>query len=331
MNRNNYICPRCNYKSCNKVDIRRHFNRIKVCPDHNDIILTDDIKEHVYQHHIYHKPTKPTTSTVINNFNLLSNLVNQLDLYEKLEYLLEYQDKKMVDFEDCLEQRFEHRVNRLESDKFNGGYLLDDLFGIINDATKIDKSKIENFNIIFDKVIKRFRVYRGKSWSTYLEENGAKEIISLIKSYYLDTYEIYLIRNIHTEKTIDINRIKLKDHLMTYYQFISVFDLIPSIQDQSDMDVLGHRIIEESQYYLGETYVKMYFDLKNKMKSYEKNKIQKRVINIIKENTLLNLMTLNQVILELLKVDESFRTELIKSRQLSNIDENNLQFESIIS
>jgi hypothetical protein len=247
----------------------------------------------------------------------MNNFIAKMETGEKIQHLLEYQSKKITDFEDGLEAKFEKRVERLENDRYRSGYYLslDDLVGLIDNITKTDKNHIEKLNIFFDQTVRRFRLYRSKEWESYLEEIGAKELVGLIKSYYLNTYEIYLIRNLHCDEGT-LNRVKLKDHLEIYYQFISIFDLVPHIQDFSDEEIVGHCLVENTNQHLAERYLDLYYQQKKMVKTTEANRIKRRIINIVKQNTVHNITELNQAILEILKVDQQFKNELVDSRKL---------------
>jgi hypothetical protein len=304
--------------------MRQHlYVRKTSCADINGLELTEQIKEQVMNARRYHPPKKSdkgsnATYNIINQYNTINNFVCGLGFDEKMGLLLDYQKGRLLDIEDGLDDRFQQRVQRLEDDKYRSGcYLsLDDLFGLVNDVTKIDKDNIQKFNILFDKAVKRFKLYRCKTWESFLEDMGARELVSLIKSYYLDTYEIYLIRNLYTEKSINLNRIKLNEHLEIYYRFISIFELPAFITNFSDQEVLGHRLVEGNEDYLAEKYLQLYCEQKKQLKPTEINRIKRKIINIVKENTVHNLAELNKAVLEILKVDENFRNELLRTRTI---------------
>jgi hypothetical protein len=273
--------------------------------------LTDEIREIVLKDRKYHPPKRITK--IVNNYNTLNKIVLGMDISEKMDHYLQYSQQKMLDFEDKLENHFEYRVERLEQNKYRGGCFLteNDFVKLVDDVTKISQENLEKFNVFYKKTVKRFQLYRGTSWESYIEEDGARELVSLIKSYYLDTYEAYLIRHLHCDDIETLDRGKLKEHLAIYYRFISAFELRPFIVDQEDRDILGHRLVENTSHYLAETYLKQYIDEKDALKRNEKVRIQKKVINVIKENTVHGIGQLNQVLFQILKVDDKFREQLI--------------------
>jgi hypothetical protein len=146
-----------------------------------------------------------------------------------------------------------------------------------------------------------------------LEEAGAKELISLFKSYFLNNYEEYLIKHLHGDNVRSLNKVQLKQHLDIYYNFIAVFDLVPFICDMEDQQILGHNLIEHNKNYLAETYMQLYIELKNQLKVSEVNRIKKRIVAIIRENTIQNTSQLNQTLCDLLQLDEKFRKELVET------------------
>ena len=67
--RTSYICPRCNYSTVNKADMRRHFRRQRVCSNVNAISLTSDIIDTVLEDHVFHAENIED----VDNFNLIIN------------------------------------------------------------------------------------------------------------------------------------------------------------------------------------------------------------------------------------------------------------------
>lgn len=139
-------------------------------------------------------------------------------------------------------------------------------------------------------------------------------MVKLIKGYYLDSYENYLIRNLHSDQFGGPDRTKLHKHLLIYYNFLATFDLIPNVTDLTDLDILGHRLIENNDYYLSGKYTNQYQEQKNKLKQSEKTQITRQIVNIVKDATTANIQKLNQALMEILELDFNFRDELLRSR-----------------
>jgi hypothetical protein len=295
--------------------MRRHFNEtVNKCPaSSNNIELAEEIKEYILENRVYHIPKK--NSDTIINYNTLNKFIVQMNIPDKINYLLEYQNKRLLDVEDDLEKHFQNRIGRLESDKYQGGYLLseDGIFDLINKFTKVGQEQFERFNIFYYKAVKRFKLFRGTSWEEFLEDTGARELVALIKSYFLDNYEQYLIKHLHGRDVRCLNRVELKQHLEIYYRFIGIFDLVPYICDLEDQEVLGHRLLEENDNFLAKTYMEVYSDQKKMIKPQERKRTKRKIVDIINGNTIGGVSELNQILTDLLKVNQEFKQHIIDS------------------
>jgi len=330
---NLYVCPRCLYSCTKRWMMKRHLlESIRPCPGKTGIILNPEIIDHVLDNHVYvpkpeepvapqnnHAPSGPVCprlSQTFNNYNTINAVVSNMESLEKVKMITDHQGIRQIDFEDRLEQDFQYRLERLEQDGFKGGYCLnhEGLLKLVDGATKMEDNDLNQFNILFDKTLNRVKILSCGKWDSYLEEIGIKEVIRLLKSYFLDSYELYLIKNLHGTDSKK-NRFAMRDHLDVYYKFISTFDLDAVVCSQSDEVILGYNVKENNEYYLAEHYGKIYRDLKRDTKISEKNKIKRTITNIIKENTTHNLNKLNKIMLDLLKTDEEFLSQLVETRQ----------------
>jgi hypothetical protein len=292
----------------------------KVCQTRlNNIDLTEDIKQHIILNRRYIVPKREENvlNKTVNNYNTLNNFVVQMDAQSKINKLLNYNNAKQIDFEEGIEKRFQNRIKRLEDRKYKAAFTMDlsSLFNVINMATKVESDNLENFNVFFDRKLGRLGIYRDGEWESFIEEIGLRELVSIIKSYYLDTYELYLIRNLHHEDSL-MNRVVLLQHLEIYYQFIGTFELSPAILGTEDCDLLGHQLMEGNEHYLEETYMTLYKDQIKGTKKAEKSCIKKQLSKIVKDNTTHNIDQLNKVILEILKIDGQFRETLLNEFSL---------------
>jgi hypothetical protein len=319
-----YQCPRCGYETSEKDRVRRHlYGNKKACPATLNLIdLTDEIRAFVLENRQYSLPKKEIgqIQNIVNNFNILNNFVNQMDSSDKLTHLLDHQNKKMLGFDDKLENYFENRIKRLEDTSFKAPYTLtqSDLIELVDKLTRVDKNRLEELNVLFDKKIKRFLIYQDSEWANYFEETGITELVNLIKSYYLDNYELYLIRSIHMDGSRVTNRVALNEHLTIYYRFLAIFDLTISVVGTTDEEILGHRLVENSEYYLEDKYLKLYNDQKKLVKQTEKNRIKRQISNIVKENSVHNIAQLNSVLMDLLQINDDFRNKLSKNTHSNN-------------
>lgn len=327
--RSDYVCPRCLYSTSLKSRIKQHFEKLKKpCSAITPIELTDDVKDFVVKNHVYTRlpevtrahllldDSKPTFNQTVNNFNNISAIVSSMESLDKLKMIVDHQKLKLPDFEDRLESDFQGNLERMDNDQYPGGYTLDHdgLLKLVDGATKMSGDDLNEFSLLFDKTINRIKILSCGQWDTYLEELGVKEVIKLIKSYFLDSYELYLIKHMQGND-INKNRFHLREHLNIYYKFISTFDLDAIVTTQTDRSIVGYDLKENNDYHLANHYGKIFMDIKKEAKIGEKNKLRRTVTNIVKENTTHNVNKLNKIMLDLLKTDENFLKQLIDSRR----------------
>jgi hypothetical protein len=143
-----------------------------------------------------------------------------------------------------------------------------------------------------------------------LIDRGIKEILDILKEYFLDHYELFLFRRIYVIEKSEREKQRYKSHLEDYYKFIGTFDLRPIIEEKDDSEILGEDHGEKKNFRLEEKWVKTYNNLIDNMKRYEINKIKKDIDIIVKNNSNKNLNELNKKIIELLTTDEEFKETL---------------------
>lgn len=311
-----YTCICCGYTTRQKNDMRKHFNKKKPCPKVKNVIeLTDDIKEHILANKIYIIPEEKPVSinnhiinNYINNNNIITNYISNLDTIDKLNKYMNHTKQELIDFEQSVEERYTSRVKRLEINDFKYGFALktDDLLEIIDDISSMFKNNnIDYFNIIYDKATNKLKYYDCGVWEEYLINSGLTKIITTIQSYYLDTYECYLIRNIindFDESYVKISR--YNELLQEYYKFIGFFDVAPYIRDKHDGEILNNHL---ETYDIEEKYYPMYIKIRDKSTKSEINFIKRSVIDIIKRNTSRNINELNTRVFNLFQMDETFK------------------------
>jgi len=327
-----YQCIRCGYESERKDNMRKHlFTLHKTCPGClNDIELTQELKEKILSNRRIDHKVKPkekesevVNPKIINNYNNVSNFIAGMDTIDKLDKALLYSGESQVDYEDKLEKKFGKRIERLEDKTYRAAYVLDkeSIYDLFNYVTRVNKDEINELSCLFDKKIGRLKIYRSKEWESYLEEIGIRELVSLIKSYFLNNYEIYLIKHLHDPSSLVANKRALLEHLYIYYKFIAIFDIPPYILGMTDYEIINFSVKENNDHYLEQQYMKIYSEQKKELKQSERNITKKRLAQIVKENTLQNVDELNKVILEYLKINKSFREDLIADFSVDKIPE----------
>jgi hypothetical protein len=318
-----YTCPRCDYKSKDKYNIRNHlYKRKKKCPAlENDIELTNEIKEYILENRVYKIPKEIKQPTVIQNItynNTMYNYVKNINTIDKLNKYLEYKNIEPTSLEDNVQNHFYRRITNLKTDAFKFGYDMGNnrLFDIFEEITKI--RNLQDMNIIYDDKLKELSLFKSGSWETMLIERGIKEILEMLKEYFLDHYELFLFRRIYFIEKNEREKQRYKVHLEDYYKFIGTFDLRPIIEDKDDREILGEEQGEIGVYKLEEKWLKIYNTLVDNMKRYEINKIKKDIDLIVKNNSNKNLTELNKEIIELLTTDEEFK-EILDDRVFNSV------------
>jgi hypothetical protein len=158
------------------------------------------------------------------------------------------------------------------------------------------------------------------NWDEVMIADGISSVIELIKMYYLDAYECYLLRRLSDQDEVALNKQKCREQLQVYYKFIACFDIDPYIKDHLDFEILyeldderydfnnGNRTIED-------TYGPMYSKIKTCLTQRDISNTKKDVIDIIKRNTKRNIDELNKKVVELFQMDETFKNTMLKLRQ----------------
>ena len=321
-----YECPRCGYKSRQKKHMRQHLYTLKKdCPEvRQNITLTEDIKEHVLANRRYVPPTpqNPLVNIVnnINTHNTIANYVNKIDVKENLTKYLDFKDLELQTFETKLEDKYAAKVRRLERNGYKRGFVLEakDLMNLIDEISSIqrDDATFEDMNVIFNNKYQKLQIYSDGIWDEYLVDNGLTRIIEIVKAYYLDTYEIYLIRRIKDGTMTTA-------HLKSYYKFIACFRTKPVIKGLADNKILYnpndpaydqepafHDIAAHS---LADRFYPMYQQINDDLRRVEIADMKRKVVEIIKRNSTRNIDEFNKKIVDLIRMDDGFKSSLLFS------------------
>lgn len=320
-----YVCPRCDYSTSIKFRILRHFDTLKKpCANRNSLELTQEIKNQVITNHVYvvnncHTPTTispiPKLNQTFNTYNTINSMISSMESLDKVKLLVDKMAIKQIDFETRLENEFQHRIERMDNDQYECGLSFnhDGLLKLVDASTKIENHDINHFNILFDRTVNRIKILSCGQWDSYLEEIGTKEVVRLMKSYFLDSYELYLIKHI-AGHDLRKDRVVLRDSLDIYYKFIASFDLDAIVFSQTDELLIGHQIRENNMYTLADHYGKIFLDIKKNIKIAEKNKLKRTITNIIKENSAHNINKINKIMFDLIKTDAGFLEQIIAEK-----------------
>lgn len=324
-----YTCPRCSYTSEQRSHMRKHlYNVKKPCPATKlDVFLSPEVKEYILTNRIYHPPKlTPTINQTINNYNTMNNFIANMDTVEKIQKLMQHQQTYLLDFDSHVERTFQPHVEELKSnvdvDKVELG--TDDIVDLVDVVTKVSaQSDLDAFNVVYDKDIQRLKIYSGGEWSEFITLRGIRRIVETIQDHYLHRYECYLIRKINKHGESHFLRQRARELLDDYYKFLSVFDVMPFVQNHRDRDVLYDKTDDRFFKASGTTelcdsYMDKFKKISNTLTKQELNKIQKSVCDIVKQNSKRNVDELNKQVLNMLNADEQFKASVIPIHVLNS-------------
>lgn len=316
-----YTCPRCGYKSYRRSSICRHlFQRTKTCPAiKNDIVLTDDIKKYVLENRIYkiEKPKPKTTiNQTINNYNTLNAFIANMSPIDKIEEITKYYKKEIVPFERKVELMYEEDRRNVEKNVGMYDFREEDYINMIDRVTKVTNSKYEESNVLLDQ--NKLFIREHDDWKEFIYNYGLKIIVNMIKEYYWNAYECYLIRRIKNDAIQCQTRMKTKESLIEYYKFIGCLDIEPFIKDNHNNTV--HFVADDDEYWqvpqdmagfsLSEEFFKLYQKTKDDLSIKQKEKVQQSLIGVLKTNTKHNIKELNKSIMRVMNFDAEFQSRV---------------------
>lgn len=315
-----YTCCRCGYSTNQKNSIRRHlYNKQKPCPTgFNDIELTDDIKNHILEYRVYHVQKNESKHVTINNFNTMNNFIANMETMEKLVKYLSYNNMELIDYDRDIETKYQKHAKKLENNLYKDFALgRDDLYDIIDHVSKVkDDNDMNGFNVLYDTKFDELKLYESGTWENILFEKGVKKLIVTIQEYFLDSYELYLVRKIVNSDTNAHQKMKCRELLEEYYRFISVFDCQPYIKGKNDMEIL-YNIDEDrhdepcDEYTIEEELLPCFNRISDLHTKSELKKIKTEVFDIIKRNSKKNIHELNKKVINLFSMDENFKKMLL--------------------
>lgn len=318
----------------------------------NNMELTDDIKELVLKNRVYnpsiHDPITavavPTAATITNNtktiihqYNIVNNFIGGIPSIDKIQYYLDHTNTKMVGIDERVVSSFASKVRRLEQNPASYIMKEDDFLESIDGAST--NTHVKNMNIIFNKKDKKISIFTTK-WKTYMPHKAIKIILSSIQENYFDAYECYLIRKLHDHDTHGrlAARVPLEELLVEYYTFIAYFDLSPFIKDRTNTDILNASFDDfdgakpsdyttnedgddddvddddatDQDLTISDKYCSKFEKARQNVTKTDRNRIEKAVLTIIKNNCEASLGHLNQKVLDLFKMDDIFKEQIMK-------------------
>lgn len=311
-----YQCPRCGYSTRDKRNMRRHlFLTQRMCPGSlHVIVLTDEIKNHVLENRVYNvdvqnkPPANITFNQTINNYNQILNYVNKMDVVDKITKYTVYKQTPLIEFEDQIQEQYKHYIEKLENNKFID-FQMDErtLMEAIDTLThNTDASKM---NVVHDVLSDRVRLFQDGEWVSLMFDAGIDELISRVKSSYLDSYETYLIRR-YMQCTSAFKKQQLMERLQDYYKFIVCFELNPVVIGQTDCDILENGT---DCFDIEERFMDVFRKIRDDIKHCDVVRLRRQVANVVKKNSKASMAALNIQMLELIQADEHFK-EIVMER-----------------
>lgn len=310
--------------------MRKHLLSLKKpCPSSRlTIELTDDIKQHILDNRVYHLPEPPTNPNIniinnINTNNTIANFVNKLEIKDKLGKYLDFKQLELQDLGTTLEEKYGSKVRRMERNGFKYGFVLQaqDLMGVIDEMSSIkrDDATFEDLNLMFNPKYQKLMIYDNGDWDEHLIDNGISRIIVLVKEYFLDTYEIFLIRRIREALTA-------LEHLTDYYKFIACFRVQPYIKGQPDNKILYNsddpRFEAKSAFHdisahsIVDHFYPKYQEISDGLSRGEISEMKRKVLEIIKRNSSRNIDEFNKRIVDLIRMDDGFKSTIFTNENM---------------
>ncbi len=314
-----FTCPVCNYQSTLKTDMRRHFKRQTPCPKlENDIELTDEIKEYVLANRIYRipappPPPPPPATTIINNYNQVVNIVNQMKPHDKLSCLTNHTNVELLDFDFHVSKKLHPQTMLYLQDKSpdtEPEYLKNQaIVEIIRDVCNSTAGDCSDFCIIFDAVKQNIRIRDRYTWQEMLLDKGIKHIMSVVQQIHLDAYETCLINKCQVvplcEKETILNKID------EYYAFIGTFNLEPAVAESNRK---GARVSPPLKLY--EEFQKRFKAVTEKLTKPRMDAAVRDVCKILQASTKRNIEELNTKVMDMLRIDQTFRNAIMEGFQV---------------
>lgn len=316
-----YLCPRCNYSTSLKADMRKHLYHLqKPCPATDNVIeLTEEIKQHILNNRVYHVP-KPTNNAqtinnYINNYNTVNNFISNLDFMDKLTKYMSYNDLQLIDYGDKVKEHYSRTIHRLQKNMIRDYKLsMNEFLDILDKVSSLCNGDCEQYNLHFDDKTKKLKLYEDGEWTTLLQEAGISKVVAGIQEHFLDVYEIYLVRKLDDIRIGIIQKDEIRTFLAKYYNFLACFTLRPCIEDKSNQYILkgdDDESLRPEDYSISEDIMKIFNKQVETLTVQHQTKVRKDVCEIIKRNSKQNLQELNKKVAALFNMDEKFKEQLL--------------------
>lgn len=322
-----YTCVRCGYNSDQKNNMRYHlYKRQNVCPGVvDDIELTDEVKDQIMRNRVYHIPKTDEVKVVnntINNYNMMNNFISGVDTMKKLQDYISHQNIDLIPFEKSVELKYEKTKVKLEKGIGHHEIRQEDIMEIIDQVTKVHDRKIEEFSLVFDPNVNKLMMYaEDGDWREMFVSSGLKTLTKTIQEHFWDAYECYLIRKIVGPNTNHVEKQRLRELLYEYYKFLACIDVEPHVKGKYDNMVLSNPdddkywsepgLTDVHSYKVVDEYNAFYIRTKDQITNKQREDMKRDLLDLIKRNTKRNINELNQMVMDLVKVDKDFQRRVL--------------------
>ncbi|MBD1218453.1 MAG: hypothetical protein H9536_14260 [Aphanizomenon flos-aquae Clear-A1] len=278
--------------------MRRHLYHTKNgCPAVTGIILTDDIKETILRHRIFHpskndKQSNLITNNTQNNTQTIINIFTSLPFHQKLDAYHKFKNIERIDLTTKIDNLFDDLIEQLQRNDFHRPLIewtKDDYLNFIDKICTSTHPELQDCCVCSDNTRGHIVVFDDE-WESQMDDISAHFIISKLFRYLLKYYELYLIR-----RSILCRNLRMKQDckplLETYFTFIGIFNIKPFIHDKCNADIIDDNNL--SSYTISGEYESMYEKVRDTIKSSYKSQLMARVSNIVRNHTKTNAIVLN--------------------------------------
>jgi hypothetical protein len=206
--------------------------RKKPCPTvKNDIELTPEIKQHILDYRVYHIKKEvhayKTLNQQINNYNIIVNAVNNMDVKRKVDMLTHYTETPLKSLEESVIEKSGEFVE-------NGGR--EDAFMDMVEFV-LERHNISDYNLFYQKRKDTFSMYDGLDWADIYGPKIVQIVLLILQNNIWDDYELALVRKCDAHPSNHRAFMSL-DKLFAFYQAVN---LIPFIDGMNDTQIKYNR------------------------------------------------------------------------------------------
>ena len=315
-----YECVSCGYNTKCRNDMKRHlYDRKKHCNrSKNNITLSEEIKQHILENRRYEIPAsnenKNTINNVINTYNCWNNFISKMPLQDKIEKLISYTQLGHIGYEDVIRSKYENDAKDYDDPRNmsieTAAIDKNRLFTYIDEVTKSEpESNDIKVNVIYDHITKKIKMFQDGVWDNHLTHIGVNKLFEALQSILLDAYERFLINKYTSSKTHFADKARVKELFQEYYKFLGYFDLQPFVSRITPF--------EQRHYDPDGIFYSWYNDATDNITKSECKEHQKIVTDVLKGNSKQSIDDLNKKIFDLMKMDETFRNQIIGKNMYS--------------